>query len=151
VNKILNSEKKYKYLKYLAIGVIFILAVKSIYFSYTNTLRDYSDYGGVSKIKGKIDAIDYIYKDAKGKPFGLFVFAPPVYTYPYDYLIWWYGGRKYNYSPYKQKKGDVYFLIEPDPSKPWSYKGWLETVIKNGTILKTVNLPSGFIIQERKY
>ena len=48
---------------------------------------DYVDYGGASKIKGKIDALNYIYSDAKGKPFGLFVFSPPVYTYPYEYLI----------------------------------------------------------------
>jgi hypothetical protein len=39
--------------------------------------------------------------------------------------------------------------MEPDPSKPWSYNGWLETVIVNGDVIKTVNLPSGLIIQKR--
>jgi len=101
------------------------------------------------KIKGKIEAIDYIYKDAEGKKFGLLTFTPPVYTYAYDYLIWWYGNKNYNYIPHKEKKGIFYLLMETDPSKPWSYEGWLETVIKTGTILKTKELPSGFVVQKR--
>jgi len=39
--------------------------------------------------------------------------------------------------------------IEKDPWQPWSYQGWLKTVIKTGKIVKTVTLPSGFIVQER--
>jgi len=116
-----------------------------------NEIYSSKDLGGVSKIRGKLEVINYIYKDANSKNFGLLIFTPPVYTYAYDYLLWWYGERKYNYLPYQEKKGITYLLIEPDPGQPWSYKGWLETVIKNGTILKTVSLPSGFIVQERKY
>lgn len=110
---------------------------------------DYGDYGGTHKIRGKKDALDVIYRDAAGQPFNLLVFSPPVYTYPYDYLVWWYGNRTYGYMPGKEKKGTFYLLIEPDASKPWSYKGWLETVIKTGTVIRTWNLPSGFIIEKR--
>lgn len=113
------------------------------------SLADYQDYGGTAKIKGKIDAIDYIYKDANGKPFGLLIFTPPVYTYDFDYVVWWDGMKKFGYAPYKDKKGVFYLLIAPDPGKPWSYKGWLETVIKIGTIEKTTQLPSGLIVQKR--
>src|SRR3989344_9583410 len=122
-----------------------------VYYQYTKNayLIDYFDYGGTAKIRGKIDAIDYVYKDSKGKPFGLLVFTPPVYTYAYDYLVWWHGKTKYNYVPYREKKGEFYLLIEPDPEKLWSYKGWLETVIKTGAIVYTRTLPSGFIIQKR--
>ncbi len=110
---------------------------------------DYRDYGGTHKIRGKEDALDVIYQDAAGQPFNLLVFSPPIYTYPYDYLVWWYGNRKYGYMPGKEKKGTFYLLIEPDASKPWSYNGWLETVIKSGTVIRTWNLPSGFIIEKR--
>src|SRR3990167_6715099 len=122
-----------------------------VYFQYAKNayLRDYFDYGGTAKIKGKIDAIDYIYKDAKDEKFGLLVFTPPVYTYAYDYIIWWYGKTKYNYVPSAEKKGTFYLLIERDPSRPWSYEGWLETVIKTGNVVYTKTLPSGFIIQKR--
>jgi hypothetical protein len=111
--------------------------------------NDLNDYGGTHKIKGKIDALDYIYKDAKGEKFGLLVFTPPIYTYAYDYLIWWYGEKKYAYLPHKDKKGVFYLLIEPDPHKPWTYKGWLETVVKTGKVIEAKELPSGFIIQKR--
>jgi hypothetical protein len=110
---------------------------------------DYHDYGGTNKIRGKIDAIRFIYQDAKGKPFNLLVFTPPVYTYPYDYLLWWYGQRTYGYMPGKDKKGTLYLLIDVDNTKPWSYVGWLETVIKSGKTVATWTLPSGFIVEKR--
>lgn len=112
--------------------------------------KDYIDYGGGAKIRGKLDVIDYIYNDARGKPFGLYIFTPPVYTYAYDYLFWWYAEKKYHFVPKAEKSGIFYLLIEPDWEKPWSYKGWLETVIKTGTIIETKELPSGLIIQKRK-
>ncbi len=104
--------------------------------------------GGKEKIKGKLGAIDYIYKDANGKQFGLLVFTPPVYTYAYDYLIWWHGMRRFGYTPDQEKKGTLYLLIEKDYSKPWSYEGWLETVVKAGEPVKEIKLPSGLIIQK---
>jgi hypothetical protein len=108
------------------------------------------DYGGDAKIKGKIAALDYIYQDSSSKHFNLMIFTPPVYTYPYDYLLQWYGQQRYGFVPGNEKKGELYLLIEVDHAKPWSYKGWLETVIQTGDIEKTITLPSGIIIQRRK-
>lgn len=140
---------KKTFLKTIILG-IFVLFIGSYAYQTLNFYKnDFNDFGGVHKIKGKMQALDYIYIDAKGKPFNLLVFTPPVYTYAYDYLVWWYGGKKYKYIPPQEKKGLFYLLIEPDPSKPWSYKGWLETVIKTGKIIETKELPSGFIIQKR--
>ncbi len=112
-------------------------------------LTDYRDYGGTAKIRGKTEALDVIYSDAAGKPFGLLVFTPPVIPYAYEYLATWYGSRTYGYVPPFERKPVFYLLIEPDPEKPWSYNGWLETVIKTGAVVKTWNLPSGFIIEKR--
>lgn len=105
--------------------------------------------GGAEKIKGKLNAIDYVYKDSKGKPFGLLVFTPAVYTDAYDYLIFWHGKRRYGYIPHKEKKGAFYLLMETDTSKPWSNKGWLETVIKTGNVVETKTLSTGLIVQKR--
>ena len=144
----LYSRKYYRLsiLSFVFIGVFVVLAISN---AIKVSIYDYSDYGGTAKIKGKIDAIDYIYKDAKNMSFGVLTFSPPIYTYPYDYLLWWHGERKYNYIPYQDKKGTFYLLIEPDGQKPWTYKGWLETVIKTGKVEWTKTLPSGFIVQKR--
>lgn len=110
---------------------------------------DLFDYGGTAKIQGKLEALDYIYKDAKGEEFGLFVFSPPIYVYPYDYLVRWHGEKVYGYAPNKSKEGLFYLWIEPDPAKSWSHKGWQETVIKTGKVIWEYKLPSGFIIEKR--
>ncbi len=143
-------KRKLSKLFMFSLLVIVVLSILGIVSAVKTFNHDYSDYGGTAKLKGKIDAIDYIYKDAKGKPFNLLVFTPPVYTYPYDYLIWWHGQKKYGYIPGSEKKDTFYLLIEKDPGKPWSYEGWLKTVIKEGKIIKTVTLPSGFLVQERR-
>lgn len=110
---------------------------------------DYRDYGGTAKIRGKIDAINSIYEHAAGTGFNLLVFSPPVYTYPYDYILRWYASKRYGYIPGTEKIGTVYLLIEPDPEKPWSYNGWLETVVKRGDVVASWKLPSGFIVEKR--
>jgi len=112
---------------------------------------DIHDLGGVEKIQGKKIAIDYVYQDAKEKAFSEFTFMAPIYTYPYEYLFATYGKKKYGYVPGNQKKGLVYLIIEPDRSKPWTYKGWLETVIVGGEILDTKTLETGHIIQKRLF
>lgn len=131
------------------LAIFFIcLIINSLYridLLYLNPPND----GGAEKIKGKLNAIDFVYKDANGSNFGLLVFTPAVYTDAYDYLTWWHGRKKYDYIPHKEKKGIFYLLMETDSSKPWSNKGWRETVVKTGSILETVTLPSGLIIEKR--
>ncbi len=128
----------------IIIAILFIDAGGRLYKFYGKP-----DEGGTAKIKGKIAAIDTIYRDAAGKSFNLLVFAPIVFTDPYDYLVWWYGLPRYGYLPGKEKKGLVYLLIEPDPRQPWTYQGWLETVIKTGKVIDTKKLTYGFIIEKR--
>ncbi len=111
--------------------------------------NDFPNYGGVHKIRGKLDALDYIFQDAKTKDFGIFFFTPPVYTYAYDYLNWWYGNKKYGYIPPQEQKSTFYLLAEPDSEKPWTYKGWMETAIVGGEVVDTWTLPSGFVVQKR--
>src|SRR3989338_8255507 len=125
-----------------------------LWYAYNRIVGLYSlpeDEGGLAKIKGKLAAIDYVYADAKEKEFGLLVFTPPVNTDAYDYLVWWRARNKYHYTPHTEKRGMVYLLIEPDPHQPWTYNGWLETVIVDGEISDTATLPGGAIIQKRYF
>jgi len=52
-----------------------------------------------SLFKNEIAAIDYVYKYADGKNFKVYAYLPSVYDYPYQYLFWWYGKKKYDYIP----------------------------------------------------
>lgn len=148
---ILVSSYVKNHIRFQTLFIVFL--VTFLFFGTVNAVstfkKDLSDYGGMVKIKGKIDAIDYIYIDSKGEKFGLFIFSPPIYTYPYDYLLWWYGQKKFGYLPHQEKSGLFYLLIEKDISQPWTYKGWLETVIKSGRLVESRELPSGFIVQKR--
>ncbi len=137
------------FLKPIILGIFALFIGSYVYQTLNFYKNDFNDFGGVHKIKGKTQALDYIYTNARGKPFNLMVFTPPIYTYAYDYLIWWYGEKKYHYKPAQEKKGTLYLLIEPDDQKPWSYDGWLQTVIKTGKVLETKKLSSGFIVQKR--
>lgn len=142
---------KYYLLGFMAFAFIVIFSIESGIRLYNSFKIEFGDYGGTSKIRGKIDAINYIYKSAKGEKFSLLIFSPPVYTYPYDYLLDSYAKKKFGYLPSKEKKGLVFLLIEKDPHQPWTYQGWLDTVVKGGKILENRTLYSGFIIQKREF
>ncbi len=141
----LLSERLGKLVVILLFTILIFYSVQRIDALYFNPPND----GGAEKIKGKLNAVDYVYRDAGGKPFGLLVFTPAVNTDAYDYLLWWHGKKQYGYIPHKEKKETFYLLMESDRSKPWSYKGWLETVIKTGDVVREVTLPTGLIIQKR--
>lgn len=149
---ILFASKIHK--QYIITGIFSVFLIGficySLYSAYVVTKHDLGDYGGTSKIKSHTDAIDYIYKDAHGKPFGLFVFTPNVFTDPFDYTVVWYGQNTYHYIPNKSKHGIFYLLMQPDPYNPTSYKGWEKTVIKTGKILWTKELPSGLLVEKRQ-
>lgn len=130
----------------LSISILYSVPAIIKTFSY-----DVRDYGGDAKIRGKLEAINYIYKDAGSTKFGLLIFTPPVYTYPYEYIIYWKGRTEHRYVPPFEKRHITYLLMEVDHDKPWSYKGWLETVIKDGLVVAEKKLPSGIIIQKRIY
>ena len=144
-----SSFKKNNYLLNL-FYILFLLFVvlKTLPALINVFIYDYRDYGGTAKIRGKTDAIDFIYSDAKGEKFSLFIFSPPIYVYPYDYILWWHAKEKFGYVPDNIKAGTFYLLIEKDNDELW-YKGWLETVIKDGTVIWEKTLSSGFIVQKR--
>lgn len=52
-----------------------------------------------SAYKNEIAAIDYVYKKAAGQNFKVYTYLPSVYDYPYQYLFWWYGNKRYGYIP----------------------------------------------------
>lgn len=80
------------------------LAFTIIWFAFGNIVNFFiNDFGKTnmdpSLYKNEIAAIDFVYKYANGKNFKVYTYLPSVYDYPYQYLFWWYGNKKYGYIP----------------------------------------------------
>jgi len=119
-----------------------------MYSAYTH---DVMEKGVVEKYQGIKSIIDFVYIDAKGKPFSVFVFMPSVYTHPFDYLFKTYGKKTYGYIPGNTKEGLSYLIIIPDTSQPWRHKGWLETVVQGGNTIWKKTMLNGVIVEKRMY
>lgn len=52
-----------------------------------------------SALRNEIEAIDWVYEKARGQGFKAYNYIPSVYDFPYQYLYWWYGTKKYGYQP----------------------------------------------------
>jgi hypothetical protein len=95
--------------------------------------------------------VDYIYKEAAGRPFNYIAYSPAVYAYPYDYLLFWQGGRKFHYTPSKQHEKLFVVIIEPDFSRPSLLKDWLKMREKDGKIIKDEIVKGGIRVQIREH
>ncbi len=142
------QQKKFAIL-FLFTAILALFSYQALILGFKDFRNDYYDYGGYHKVKGEKEAVDYIYRDANGKKFGLFVYTPGVFTYQYDYLFQWYGKKKYGYLPSQEKIGMFYLLIEPNSYNRWAAQGWMDTIIKTGKVVETKVLPSGLIVQKR--
>lgn len=52
-----------------------------------------------SVFSNEIAAVEYVYQKASGKNFKVYTYLPSVIDYPYQYLFWWWGLKKYGYLP----------------------------------------------------
>lgn len=52
-----------------------------------------------ANLRNRLEVVDLIYDDVQNQGMNIFTFAPYVYDYPYQYLIWWRAKEKYGYLP----------------------------------------------------
>lgn len=131
--------------KYLRILAIFILSVLFLAF-FQRSFRLYTtqfSYPPDNYIK-ELSPINYVYQDAKGKPFGISILSNSTHQ-QYDYLIWWVGKTRYDYEPYKEKRGLFYTIIDPTISTSFNN----DQSTQPGILIDTKKLNNGFIIEKR--
>ena len=80
----------------------------------------------------QIQAVDWIYSQAAGKPFNTDAYVPPVIPYSYDYLFLWKGKTEIKLVP------DLYTIQEPDPGHPKLLNAWLARQDSYSKIDKTI-------------
>lgn len=126
-----------------------------------------------SNIRNEMEAIDWVYKEANGKAFKAYNYISAVYDYPYQYLYWWLGEKKYKLHPDTltyldnvpeyipggnskfltkkkvAKKDDPIFLIIEEDEYPQRRAAWLGNFEKY-CLEKSHTLPWKTEIQIRK-
>lgn len=81
---------------FICIFSVFLLVNLQRYFPLSLEQGFSSD---AANLRTRLSVIDLIYNDASGKGMKIFTFAPYVYDYPYQYLIWWRAKDQYKYLP----------------------------------------------------
>lgn len=83
--------------------MVLLLMIFSVYISVNNIYAFVTSKHLInndpSLYKNEISAIEYTYQKSNDKNFKAYVYLPSVIDYPYQYLFWWYGLRKYGYTP----------------------------------------------------
>lgn len=126
-----------------------------------------------SNIRNEIGAIEWVYKRADGKAFKAYNYISAVYDYPYQYLYWWLGEKKYGYHPDTltyldnvpeyipggnskfltkkkvAKKDDPIFLIIEEDEMLQRQEAWLGNFQKY-CLLESHTFPWGAGVQVRK-
>lgn len=80
----------------LIAGFTIFISINNVY---TFILSKQTINNDPSLYQNEISAIDYTYQKSEGKNFKAFVYLPSVIDYPYQYLYWWHGLKKYDYTP----------------------------------------------------
>lgn len=96
----------------------------------------------------QLQAIDWIYEDAKGESFNTDFYVPPVIPYSYDYLMWW-RGKKWGNQPTTDKHlKRLYLIYEVDTELPGRLTSWLVRQAGIGSIEKEQKF-GGLTVQRR--
>jgi hypothetical protein len=122
-----------------------------------------------SLLANEIKAVEWVYEKAEGQGFSVYNYLPSVLDYPYQYLFWWHGLRKYGYLPCEyasypgspgifipnkkkfvepKKCGDLRFLIiEPNKKNPQLRENWIND-LKQGYELIEESFSGKILIQK---
>lgn len=136
---LLLSQLKIKYA--LALFVLIFIS-QGIFFSqrYSQLFTGSDDQ---SVLVNELSAIDWVYQQSNGQGFNVYSYVPPAIDFPYQYLFWWYGLKKYGYVPcdYSSFPGSPKPLYIPgsmyyeNPKKECTNSRFL--IIETGKDLKT--------------
>ncbi|OGM75706.1 hypothetical protein A2382_00440 [Candidatus Woesebacteria bacterium RIFOXYB1_FULL_38_16] len=111
-------------------------------------ITDNVDGPGSVALKNELQAIDWVYRDAAGRPFNIDVYVPPVIPYAYDYLIKWYGMKNFGYLPEEKQISLLYTIYENDNPHPERLEAWFERQKGIGDVVDEVRF-GGIGVQRR--
>ncbi len=139
-----DSIKLRKYSTLLFCLVIYTSIVSSL--NYLNRIHK-NPSNDPSSLGNMLKTVEKVYQEAGGQSFRVYSYFPSVYDYPYQYLFWWYGTKKFAYQPaeisylpdvpeyvrdnnkyWSKTKNDLpintYLIIQHDDSNPEREQLW---------------------------
>lgn len=87
-------------------------------------INDMMDGENSVGFRNEKQALDWVYRDARGREFNVDVYVPPVIPYAYDYLFKWQGKSVYGYLPSEERLDLLYTIYEVDPPHPDRIEAW---------------------------
>lgn len=162
----LQNIKLGKLFAWLLIGMIVTFSIQNA-FDYVRAAE--RGGGGNSHLRVELSAIDYVYRESQGKNFKVYTYLPSVYDWPYQYLFWWHGLKKYGYTPEEyayapnkppyvpgkenlggggspESSGLIYLIKEPDQG---GIRHLWENTFRDLELIKSENI-GPLIIETRK-
>ena len=159
LKKLMDGGKLDKTVSLIISIMIIFLGLSNIVNFFINDFKKTNE--DPSLYRNEIAAIDYVYQKAGDRNFKVYDYLPSIIDYPYQYLIWWYGLKKYGYlpadyayapnrTPYISNKesfsatseslqnrqdSDLVFLIK-EPNRNNTRSGWEGNFIKMESIEK---------------
>lgn len=148
----------------LSIRLLVLLPVivsQTIFFS-TKYTENFFPSTDASLLVNELAAVDWVYQKSQGQGVYVYSYLPSVYDYPYQYLFWWYGRKRYGYVPceystypgiadifvpgvdfYQEPKricsNQRFLIVEPDKNEYLRQK-WLEGVRKKTKLIEETKI-----------
>lgn len=95
--------KKNKLLSRILIGCLVFFLIRNVFLTHNDQKQFIGNINFAKDdpklMEHEIKAVDWVYKQMNGNGFKAYNFVPEIYDYPYQYVYWWYGNRKYGYMP----------------------------------------------------
>lgn len=168
--------KKYRFFIVCYLVFAFVQNMSPAYFanSLKNNFADKAKAGSIFANQKRV--LDWIYQDAAGNGFKVYTYVSPVYDYPYQYLFFWHGLRKYGYLPeefaylpgqpeYVQKKGEqlmrlatkikkadhnIYLIVEKEGYSERVEKWYQNFETKTYSLLAKKEFPGSIVVEKRR-
>jgi 4-amino-4-deoxy-L-arabinose transferase-like glycosyltransferase len=151
--KLMQEIKAFRWIAGLGLSLVFI--VRFVPNSLTaKVVKGYE--GGPATLRNQKKSLEFIHQDAGEQPFDLYVYTPPVYTYVWDHMLFWYAYPRYSNQPQdygyqrsSKAENDFYLLIEPDEYQD-RINGWKGNFVAFGKPMAVWDLRGGIKIEKWK-
>lgn len=135
-------------------GLVLIFIASTIFIVglqlYTTYHAPYTPDSTGGSYQNQKQVIDWIWHDAKEKPFGYFVYTPETFTYGTDYLFTWEATKQHIAIPESKKLETTYLILAPPlTNDKQAHQFWkVNTIHTNAPVSMKKEFTGGVIVEK---